>query len=363
MTDAPPRVLSKFEGRLVNLVRAAVRLAPPESAAPFLTDKLSAPPGLSSYCMELVCSALAHGCVLYLCRQGWREEKYLRDGAPVTGRLWQRSPGKERALQFSHHALDFLLALTAGGAMTVLPDEDATPADQLLVFLTYDAFRGSEAAVGWRTRPVFSTSPLCRLVWPDDFPSRAAHPPAFAGWGQGLRASILEALQSKLAERWLYTQQALRLLGDADAIRSAAEAMDETLDGVLAEIGPARRDLAGFLVDAATDFCQSGISLEDVAGRVNNRGLRLTDRLKTVRAAAILPRALIRLGEWERQARAIGYLDDGYAAAQFYLARWEQAGAVGALAVARDVVRQTEPLTPAKESRDEPGVPGEGERE
>jgi hypothetical protein len=363
MTDAPPRVLSKFEGRLVNLVRAAVRLAPPESAAPFLTDKLSAPPGLSSDCMELVCSALAHGSVLYLCRQGWREEKYLRDGAPVTGRLWQRSPGGERALQFSRHALDFLLALTAGGTMSVLPDADATPADQLLVFLTYDAFRVSEAAVGWRTRPVFATSPLCRLAWPDDFPSRAAHPPVFAGWGQGLRASILEALQPRLAERWLHMQQALRLLGDADAIRSAAEAMDETLDGFLAEIGPARRDLAGFLVDAATAFCQPGIGPEDVAGRVNSRGLRLTDRLATLRAAAVLPRALVRLADWERQARAIGYLDEGYTAAQFFLTRWERAGAGVALAVARDVIRQTEPLTPAKESRDEPGVPSAGERE
>lgn len=365
MTEAPIRTLSKFEGRLTNLARAAVRLAPPESAAPFLADKLAAPPGLTPQCVELVCSALAQGSVAYLSRLGWQDERFLRDGAPVGGRLWRRWPLAERKLSFSRFAIEFLVALTSGGALPSRPIDEQSRADQWLVFLVYDAFRQSEAAVFWRDRPVFVSNPLCRLAWPEDFARQDRKAISFDGWSAGLGAVILEALHDRLAERWLTAQRGLRLIGDPDTLREAAENMTTTVDRYLDAIAVSRRDLAGWLLRAATRYCQAGVQVSHVVGPLPTAGMRLAERYALLRSAAVLPAALERLARWEQEARSVSFLDEGYAPAQFFLGLWEEQGAGPALAVARRLLRETDPLQAAapQENADEPRLPRSRQRD
>lgn len=351
MIDAPPRVLNKFEGRLITVARAAVRVSPPDSAAPFLVDKLTIPPGLTAGCLELLCSTLAHGCVQYLARLGWREERFLRDGRSVAGRLWRRSPLDDRRLRFSRPALDFLVAITAGAKGWSRPADGLTPADELLILLVYDAFRDSEAAIGWRDWPAFAASALCRLVWPGDFVGQDRALPDYSGWTTGLGGLILEAIQQRLADAWIAAQRGVQSLGDADAVRDTATTIDHTVNRFLPAIDGERRDLAAFLVRAAARYCRDA-TIDDIAGGMRVGRVRLAERYAALRQAAVLPRVLERLAGWERQARGVSYLDDGYPAAQFFLSVWDDAGAPAALVRARELLRQTIPLyAPAPETR------------
>ena len=71
---------------------------------------------------------LAKACVLFLVRQGaWRNDKYLRNNTPTPGRVWDRIPLDERALQFSRPVLDFLLWLTAEKVHETKQAWDAAP--------------------------------------------------------------------------------------------------------------------------------------------------------------------------------------------------------------------------------------------
>ena len=82
---------------------------------------------------------------------GWRNERYLRDGKPTPGRLWERIPLEERSLAFSRHVLDFVVWLTAEKPNETKagwdpPPEAFTPADELFFFLAFDACRGDPDA-------------------------------------------------------------------------------------------------------------------------------------------------------------------------------------------------------------------------
>jgi FtsH ternary system domain X6 len=362
-----PRVVSKFEGRLIGLARAIVRLSPIDAALPFLLDKITIPPAYSPDCLQLVCDSLAKGCVLYLAKTGgWRSERFLHGDQPVEGRLWDRVPTAERQLAFSRHVFNFLVWLTAHDPVLAKPwyppAEELTVADRLVIFLAYDGFRDTKAGPSWRHRPIFARNVLCRLMWPGDFAGMTAQPPDFAGWGGGLAASILEVLQVSLSERWLAVEHGKSEIGEWISMRQLAEAQDLVLDHFLPAIDPKRRDLARFLIRAAASYCSPGVRGEHLTTGLGAGGAtRLAERFAIRRQAAVLARVLDRLAMWERQSRFVGYLDEGYQIAQFFLSEWDAAGAGPALIRARDLLRQLRPLAGGG-GTDEPGIPSERER-
>jgi len=351
MTNAPPRVVSKFEGKLLTIVRAAVRLGPVDVALPALFDRPAPPPGLSTTCLELVCDSLAKGCVMYLCRSGgWRRERFLRAGVPVVGRLWERTPLEERKLVFSENTLDFFRWLTAyhpAQAKPWHPDPaDFTVADQLVIALTYDAFRDSEAGLAWRERPVFARNPLVRLTYADEFSATANLAPDYSTWVGGLGGAILEALQGPLAARWLAVERSKRGIGDWLTMRQLGDAQAQVLERFATAVEPAGRyDLARFLLHAAVRSCPPNARASDLVGGLQGGGpRRLAERYEIQRRAGALLQFLDRMVGWEQRARGIRYLDKGYAAAQMFLGDWESAGADEAVGRARDVLRQLAPV-------------------
>ncbi len=366
MSDKPI-IVSKFEGRLIGLARAIVRLTPIDAALPFLLDKITIPPAYSPSCLQLVCDSLAKGCVMYLAKVGgWRRERFLHGDQPIEGRLWQRVPTAERQLEFSRHVFDFLIWLTAHHPALAKPwyppAEELTVADRLVIFLAYDGFRDTEAGLSWRHRPIFARNPLSRLMWPDDFEGMIAQPPDFAGWGGGLAASILEVLQVPLTDRWLAVEYGKSEVREWVTMQKLAEAQDLVLDHFLPAINHGRRDLAGFLIRAAARYCGPTVRGEHLTAGLSTGGMtRLAERFAIRRQAAVLARALDRLALWERQARFVGYLDDGYQIAQFFLSEWDAVEAGPALIRARDLLRQLEPLAGGG-GTDESGIPGERER-
>jgi len=77
-------------------------------------ERVPRPLSLSRTCVELVADGLAKGCMTWLARSGgWRRERFLRDGQPRTGRLWERWEPATLGLAFSRHSLEFLVWITA----------------------------------------------------------------------------------------------------------------------------------------------------------------------------------------------------------------------------------------------------------
>jgi hypothetical protein len=348
---AKPKTVNKFEGRLLTIVRGIVGLSPIDAALPYIFERLPAPAGMGQTSVQLVCDSLAKGCVQYLAHTGgWRNERWLRNGHLVEGRLWERIPLEDRRLEFSRHALEFLIWLTANHPSYVKmiqpPSAELTPADELLMFLTYEALRDTEAGPIWRTKPLFARNALCRLHYPDELAAAGAQPVDMNKWLHGVGAAILETMQAAIAERWFAVEVDKRSIGDWKQLRALAESQDFLLDRIFTAAQAAQRfDLLRFLLWAAVRYCTSGRSAQDLVGGIQVGGPpRLAERYALQKQAAVLARGLERLAEWERQARGVSFLDDGYAVAQFVLQEWESAGAAAALTPARQLLQQLEPI-------------------
>lgn len=350
---AVPAMISRFEGSLLTIVRAALGVASPESASRHVFALVPAPPGLSPAAVQLLCDDLSRGCVQLLAKSGgWRHERFLRDGKAVEGRLWQRSPIDEIKWAFSRQIADFLFWVAANHptkAKPWEPDAEAiTVADQFVIFQTYEAFRGTEAGPPWRRQAAFRLNPLCRLAYPEDFTGQPMEPDVFAPWVSGLGGAILEGLQRRLTDRWLALERGKSEIADWSAMRSLGESQDAVLQRYGATIHAAgRRDLARFLLRATCVFCHSGLRAAHLIGGLRGgNSLRLAQRIDVRRRAGSLLRFFTEsLAGWEREARATGYLDEGYAAAQLFLADWEAAGATAALSAARAVLNELVPVT------------------
>jgi len=348
---AKPKTVNKFEGRLLTIVRGMVRLGPMDAALPYIFEKLSAPTGLGQTSVQLVCDSLAKGCVQYLAQTGgWRKERWLQTGQPIMGRLWERIPLDERRLEFSRHALEFLIWLTAHHPNYVKtiqpPSAELTCADDLLMFLTYEALRDTEAGPVWRTKPLLARNALCRLHYPDELVAAGAQPVDMDKWTYGVGAAIIETMQGPLAERWFAVEVDKRSIGDWKQLRALAESQDFLLDRLFNATQTAQRfDLLRFLLRAAVRYCNSGRTAQDLVGGIQEGGPpRLAERYALQKQAAVLARSLERLAEWERAARGVSFLDDGYVIAQFVLQEWESADAAAALTPARQLLKQLEPM-------------------
>jgi hypothetical protein len=346
-------VVSPFEGRLLRILHAVLGHVPADQALPLVLERVPRPATLSRTCVELVADSLAKGCMTFLVRAGgWRRDRFLRDGKPCDGRLWERWQPAELGLAFSRHAMEFLIWITAhrpGDQKPPLnlPPADLTPADRLLVFLTYDLLRDTEAAPALRALPAVIQDGLIRLACPDDFAGIPNDPgPGFAPWLTGLGAAILEAMQPLLFDRWVVLERGKLQIGDWDAMRELGSAQERVLSSFTDAAEAADRpDLVRFVLRTTAAALQPGVTPDAFIGGLQGTGPpRLADRTEVHRRALALPRHLERLQRWQRKARAVGYLDDGYAASQLCKADWEYYGGDELAGRAADLVRQIEPL-------------------
>ncbi len=354
MTTAAPRVVTTFEGKLLRILRCFLRHAPVDQALPLVLERNPRPPCLSRACVELVGDSLAKGCMLFLVRAGgWRRERHLRNGQPRDGRLWERSAPSDLGLTFSRHALEFLIWMTAHRPDDAkppldLPDAELTPADRLLLFLAYSALHDTEAGPPLRSRPVFAGHGLIRLAFPDDFAGAPPEPaPDFGRWVNGFGAILLEAMQPWLADRWVEIERRKSHVGDWTALHDLGLAQERVLTALTDTAEAAERpDLVRFLLRTAATVLVEGITPAAFIGGLQGKGpARLADRVEVHRQALALKRHLERLQRWERRARSVGYLDEGYAASQLWKADWERFGGEELAARAAALLRQVEPLT------------------
>ena len=355
-----PKQVSRFEANLLRILRSFFQQAPVEEAAKLVREVLNRPKCLSPAAVHLVRDTLSKGCVLFLVRAGgWKKERFLRQGEPKSGRLWERGPVGELGLQFSRHTLDFLIWLTANRPYDTrpiwqAPAAELTVADRLILFLAYESLREEPDIAGaLQSSPSFAESALCRLFYPGDFLGvESARPVAFADWFSGTGSLILESLQSLLETRWLEIEREKGQIGDWERMRKQGEA---------------EMNVLGQFLDAA-EQCEAAPGPGSVSARRPGKSAchARHDRYvldwwsarertappggtswPTQQSAA--PRLLQSSERFrqlqERQARTSGYLDDDYAAAKFWLGEWERLGRHASHDMRADRIVQTlEPL-------------------
>jgi hypothetical protein len=353
-----PRQVSGFEAALLTILRFFLRREPQRHALPLLLEARERPPCLSRAALQLAQDSLAKGCVLVLCRgpqwkhdgNGWMTERYLREGQPREGRLWERTPPKDLGLHFTKGTLEFLLWITAEKADDSkargpdLVEKHLSPADWLLFYLAFTALRETALAEVVRTWSVFVRNPLCRLAYPPDFP-RATKPIDYAPWTNGLAGCMLEGLQAELTTAWVAAERHKGQMSAWQRMQEAGRAQERELEGCLSALETAeRRDLARFLMRALVELLSEGAAANLWVAGLSGAGTRLADRAETFRCALMLLRQLDHFQQWAVSSREIGYFDDGYAAAQMWLADWERYQGEELAHRGQELRRQLEPL-------------------
>lgn len=330
---------------MLRCARAIVVRPNPDHARAFVKLKFEEPPCLAADAVSLLTDTLSKGVTLLLAREGWRHERFLRADQPRTGRLWQRTPPGELGLFFSAQSLALLCWLTAADVETPVPamEEPVTEGDALFGFLTYRLFR--ETDLGKPLRKRLRGSVLCRLFFPADFTAPA--PTDWLHWTTGVRGAIIESLERSLALRWIEIETGKRSIAEPNHILTVASGQDATLSGWLGACEQAKRwDLARFLLRAGSKLLTEGAIAAHWTGALKVKGLALAERTNLFRAALVFLKHWRRLAEWTGQARAIGYFDEGYAAAQLWKADWENVRGDDLTRTADNILREIEPLKP-----------------
>ena len=356
MTDTPPppKSVSRFEANLLRILRFFLKQVPAEQALRLVLDRLDRPKCLSATAVHLVQDSLAKGCVLYLVRGGgWKRDRFLRNGEPKFGRLWERSPVEKLTLGFSKQTLDFLMWVTAHKPKDERPvwrgkEDELTVADRLLFFLAYEALRvDADVAAALRTSPAFGGNALVWLAHPNDFAGETQPVPAFDVWLTEPGSFVLEALQPVLEHRWLEVERSKGQIGDWERLRQEGQAQGRVLEAFEEAVNRAgRRDLVRFLLATMSRV----LATPDMAPTFWTGGLqgsgppRLADRLETQRSALAVLRSAGRFRAWEQEARRSGYLDEDYAASKFWLGEWERFNMTAVADRAERVLQQVEPL-------------------
>ena len=348
----PPEPVSRFEFNLLNVTRFFLGHFPSDRGLQLVRALAQRPPCLSAVAIDLVKDSLSKGCVLFLTKVGgWRNERFLLNATPNLGRIWDRSPLEDRVLRFSPHVVEFLMWATSERIHDTqvnwdAPPDELTPADELFLWLAFDACRADpDLAQVLRKKAAFRANPLCWLAFPGDI-ADGASPPDFEPCFTGLRAAILECLQTELARRWIRSERAKGRIGDWAAMREQGRAESATLEAFLAAASRANRlDFARFVLNVNATLFRGELQPIFWTGGLQGSGpSRLADRLDTQRTAMAVPRQMATLCSWEEEARAVGYFDDGYAASQMYKQEWEAADGDRIAARARTAVDAIEPL-------------------
>ena len=358
-TNAPPPsgppAVSRFEYNLLRILRFLVGQMPADQAINLVYAKLPSPPCLSRVCVRIAQDTLAKASVLYLAKSGgWRRERFLIDRRPTEGRVWERLPLEVRKLTFSPVPMAFLMWLTAEKPTEASDRWDShtglTPADELFFLMAYSELKVEpEVAQVLVEKRCIRDNHLIRLAYAGDFSARDAAAPAldFSGCFTGVRAAVLECLQTMLAQCWIRSERAKGQIGDWRRMRMRGQVENETLRAYLKAAHEARRpDLARFVLNAnATLLAPPELGLGFWTGGLQGQGpTRLADRIETQRAALAFPRQLETLLGWERQARNVGYHEEDYAASQLWKADWEEAGGDSLVDKARVLVERLDPL-------------------
>jgi hypothetical protein len=356
-----PVKVTPFEDKLLRNTRLILQSTEPATQNWYYHS----PPQhyLSENAATLLKKMLAQGTVLFLVEvnQGW-SESFLRQGQEKIGRLWERYPLTERTLHFSTNILDMLFWLTSADPSNpnewTEPQTDparSTPADEFVVWRIADwvqsihtfrsnsfkrlcslsVFRSNSWL--WLCTPylletglsIESVSLLDKSPWYAR--ARLIHGPSFSPCFQGLRSIILEALQNLLFQRLINTFPII----NSDIVSDTRDFVCRNVTTYLVyrqfllEAEQAGRpDLALFLLRVLAKLIPAFPQAQnwwEHNEKVNIGQLNtMQERIEAWQAAVALPLLINILHRWTQHYRSVGYWDEEYHTAQWWLRQWER---------------------------------------
>jgi hypothetical protein len=320
------------ELELVLLARGLI-VASPEVTA-MLYRGCALPPAISHPCARLIGDALAQVWPALWRRGGTQPGTSLDAGGPRRGRIWERHAPV--GLTFSVATLTllrWLLGTPLTAPLSTIPPLAAAPltiGDQVIAYLALDAAAGTPAQAAIAAQPLVRAAPLAWLGFARQLatsPGSGAWP-AFGALCVGAGAIVIEALTGELARRWREVELGKRAMTSPAELLALGAAQDATLSGFLAACDQhRRRDLAGFVIDAAAPLIAADIP--PAPARLDPTAT-LAYRAEARVAAGALLRGVMTWAAWDQAHRGVRFIDDDYAAAQVLLARFEAIQAAGA---------------------------------
>jgi hypothetical protein len=344
-----PAVVSRFEADLLTILQGFLGHVPRSQLLPVLMRSNIRPPGLSKQAIAIVEDTLAKGATLQLARQGWRRERFVRAGSIAAGSVWQRTPPRELGLTFSPQSLTFLIWATETACDNPerpwfpSKDRELTLGDRWLLTIAYGAIRQSEVGILWSHREVWRNEPLCQLLFAADFEHSAdAVPLDFSPWLCPAGLAILEAWQGWLAERWAAMERGKAEVTAVEHLQAIAASQERALSAYLAAVDAiGRRDLARFLLIGLAPLLSAAPTPKTWLAQLRLPSARLADRQEAYREGLAVVGRFQQLAAWQAQARATGYFDEGYQAAQLWKSDWEAYNGESLATAARRLLDQT----------------------
>lgn len=316
-----PRVAAS-EAELIRLARGLVAPEPAEVHA-LIHRPRALPPAISTSCARLLADALSHAWPA-LWRRG-RVGPQLRDALAPGGRFWDDHAPV--GLAFSAATLELLRWLLAGRARgEPLGESPLTLGDQVIVYFALDATAGHPVQDLLAAQPRIRAAPLAWLGFADRL--GGPMPGGFDELCRGAGAIVVELLGGELARRWQAVELRKRAATAPEALIALGAAQDAALGEFMAACDRAgRRELAGFVIDAAAPLIERAIAPSPAA---LDPHATLASRASARRAAGALLRGVARWAAWDRAHRGVRFFDDDYPKAQRLLARFEPISAAGA---------------------------------
>lgn len=292
-----------------------------------------APKKLTRSSIELIESALTKGCIKLLSKWGgWKRESFLRNGEAKPGKLWERSEPNQLGLRFSTITLDLLIWLThaeiARHPLKWKPKRlsQLTLGDQFFQFLLIRAFRRSAKFTRICGHPVMMQNGLICLAFPNCVAQcKPKGVPDLAPWLEGPGSTVLESLQSPLAEYWLEIEHSKRTIVSAKKMRSLGEFQTQILKALVTAANNVRRaDLYRFLLPTMSKLFSTHTKANDWMELLETQNQRIADRTATQLAALALPRTANLLNQNHQKNLLVSYIDDDYPSSQLWKSDWER---------------------------------------
>jgi hypothetical protein len=321
-TDEVPMV-AQSEAELIMMARALVQPRAHDTWA-YLASARKMPETIGPSCEALLEDALSQIWPALWRRDGARPRASVMGNAVVRGRPWQRyAPAP---LVFTRATLDLLrwlvgMPLATGGEVPELDARRLAIGDEVAIYLALDL------ATDLPPQLVIARQPMVRrsaLAWLGFAHLMAGDPPDFTSIVTGTGAMVVDALGGELADRWRGAELHKRQLENPDELLAVGRAQSAALEKFMTACDAAqRRDLAGFVLDAARPLLERNIA---PVAQLLDPQKPLSTRSQARLAAGALLRGVQTWSHWDEQHRGVRFIDDNYAVAQVLLGRFEPIG-------------------------------------
>ncbi|MFO0998985.1 MAG: hypothetical protein U0936_01495 [Planctomycetaceae bacterium] len=324
--------VSEFEARLLRILRCLMHRTSVEQSLSLFVQSVPRPRCLSRHCVELVQDGLSKGVTEWLARSGYLSSQFCEHETVSSGRLWQRHPPEALSLTFSRNSMELLIwltseNLTAPASSVAIDADSATTGDRIVALMTFAVLRSTLGAPVLMKQPLFEDHGLIALMFPDSVAVMAEDCPLdLNSWLQKDCYWIMEALQSKLAQRWCGIENFKRSLSNLDDLQKIGHLQSVVLAKLLdlsEHVG--RKDLCLFLLKAAKLLFQN-VSVDRWYDCLDLRLLRMSERAEIYRSALAFFRGIERLHRWHLQSQEVGFYDEDYRACQLWKSEWERLG-------------------------------------